>query len=87
MAAMTPARSLPASVGRYKKPRPEGFGPVSTTPTRSSSRSLFVRSVRDSPGAPAAISVKLVLPRSRFRRMIGVHRSARISDALAIGQY
>jgi hypothetical protein len=39
------------------------------------------------PGASAAISVNVVAPLSRLRRMIGVHRSPRISEALAIGQY
>ena len=38
------------------------------------------------PGAPALISVNVWAPLSRFRTMIGVHRSASSSEARAIGQ-
>jgi hypothetical protein len=38
------------------------------------------------PGAPEASSLKVVQPYRRLRRMTGVHRSARISDARAMGQ-
>jgi hypothetical protein len=56
-------------------------------PARSNSRSLLVSSARDSPGAPVAISLKVWQPSSTFRTMIGVQRSARTSEALAMGQY
>jgi hypothetical protein len=56
------------------------------TPACSSSRRRLVSSARDSPGAPAAISLKVRQPSSTLRRMIGVQRSARISDPRAIGQ-
>ena len=57
------------------------------TPARWSCRSRVVSSVLDSPGAPFAISVKVLEPFRTLRRMIGVQRSAKTSDALAIGQY
>ncbi len=86
MASSTPARSLPAGVGSYTDPRPFGLGRISSTPARSSSRRRLASSARDSPGAPAAISLKVRQPSSRLRRMIGVQRSARISEPRAIGQ-
>jgi hypothetical protein len=39
------------------------------------------------PGNPRSISLKRWLPRMSSRTIRGVHRSARISDALATGQY
>ena len=82
----TPARSRPAGVGSYTDPRPFGLARISSTPARSSSRSRRASRARDSPGAPAAISLKVRQPSSRFRRMIGVQRSARISEPRAFGQ-
>jgi hypothetical protein len=41
----------------------------------------------DIEGTPRAIWLKLFAPSIRFRITSGVHRSAMISDARAIGQY
>src|SRR5262249_28550181 len=43
--------------------------------------------VRESPGAPARISLKLSQPTCRLRMISGVQRSAKISAPRAMGQY
>jgi hypothetical protein len=57
------------------------------TPSRSSECSRCVSSVVDIRGHPRWISLNVWQPRCRLRTMRGVHRSARISAPLAIGQY
>ena len=42
---------------------------------------------RDIAGTPRAKSLNVCAPSIRLRTINGVHRSARISDARAIGQY
>ena len=69
------------------RPRPAGFAVREMKPVRSSSRRRETRRLRGIPGAPSAISLKVRAPSSRFRRISGVQRVARISAALAIGQY
>jgi len=56
-------------------------------PNRSNSFSRWVSSVLEMPGAPRSISVNVRQPRRMFRTITSVQRSARISDALTIGQY
>src|SRR5688572_6110694 len=57
------------------------------TPASSSSRRRDASSEREMPGNPRSISLKRWLPRMSSRTISGVHRSARISDARATGQY
>ena len=57
------------------------------TPASSRSRRRDASSEREIPGSPRSISLKRWLPRMSSRTMSGVHRSARISDARATGQY
>jgi hypothetical protein len=85
-ASSTGSRSLPTGVGSYSDPCPSGLGRIWITPARSSSCSRRVSSARESPGAPAAISLKVWQPNRMVRTMIGVHRSARTSEPRAIGQ-
>src|SRR5262245_56606929 len=56
-------------------------------PSRSSCLSRCESSVRESPGAPSRISLKLPQPRYRLRMISGVQRSAKISAPRAMGQY
>lgn len=85
---MTSDSSRPAWVGSYVEPGPAGLGRISTTPARSKSRNRFDSRPRDNPGAPSAISLKVLQPmRTMLRRMMKVQRSANSSDARAIGQY
>ena len=56
-------------------------------PSRSSCLSRCESKVRESPGAPSRISLKLPQPGYRFRMVSGVQRSAKISAPRAIGQY
>jgi hypothetical protein len=64
------------------------LGRISITPARSKSRNRFESRPRDSPGAPSAISLKVLQPiRTMLRKMMKDHRSANSSDARAIGQY
>jgi len=42
---------------------------------------------RDIVGTPLAIAENVTAPNIRLRTINGFHRSARISDARAIGQY
>ncbi len=83
----TPQRSRPAGVGSYSDPRPPGLGRISMRPARWISCNRRVSNARDRPGAPGAISLKVRQPRRRLRKMMGVQRSATISDPRAIGQY
>src|SRR5262245_60956208 len=57
------------------------------TPRRLSCLSRCVSRVRDRPGAPSRISPKVSQPRYRLRMISGVHRSAKISEPRAMGQY
>jgi hypothetical protein len=53
----------------------------------SRSRRRDDSSEREIPGSPRSIALKRWLPSTSSRTMSGVHRSARISVALATGQY
>ena len=68
-------------------PRPSDLGADSTMASRSSCFSRCASRVRESPGAPARISLKLPQPRYRLRMISGVQRSAKISAPRAMGQY
>lgn len=57
------------------------------TPLSSSSRSRLMSIERDMCGTPLARLVKVLAPHSRFRTMSRLHRSAKISEARATGQY
>ena len=59
-------RPWPADVAR-SVPAPVGLGSDSMTPNRSSCLSRCESSVRESPGAPCSISLKLPQPRCRLR--------------------
>ena len=78
--------ALPAGVSPYSRPRPAGRGRLWTTPASSSSWRRRASSVREIKGIPCRIWLKRVEPASSSRRISGVHRSAKISDATATGQ-
>lgn len=83
---ITSHSSRPAPVGSYIDPRPSGLGRISMTPARCSSRNRFESSPRDRPGAPSAISLKVLQPMRMLRRMMMDQRSANTSAARAMGQ-
>jgi len=61
-------------------------GPGWMIPGRAMVSSRWVSSAVGIPGAPCLISVEVWHPVSRFRMMIGVHRSAGSSEVRATGQ-
>ena len=89
IAAITSTRSRPALLGRYTKSAAVGVRrrPRPPPPVRAPGgvSSGYVRGIARAPRRRSPS--KVVAPCSRFRTMIGVHRSARISEARAIGQY
>ena len=57
------------------------------TPARCSSRRRVTSIDRDICGTPEAIAVNVSAPNIRLRMSSGVQRSARTSEARAMGQY
>ena len=57
------------------------------TPARSSSSSRLISIDRDIVGTPLAMAENVSAPNIKLRTISGFHRSARISDARATGQY
>jgi len=82
----TSRNSSPAAVSRYSRPRAACSGTLSITPASSSSRSRWVSKVREISGIPLRISENRREPEKSSRRINGVQRSAKISEATATGQ-